>query len=332
MKKLLAILSIAFFGCNKADYISLSDSDKSTVMFAKNAGDGKLGTAAFNYIPDGSVTSEYVSFDTYTVRAKFDGPIAAPDDITVTYTIDKAAVAKFNAEQAALDPAFKPFTLLPDSTYKLAVTSDVIKKGEVYGSKVTDNVLTYPTKIDPAIFYILPIKISSTAYPSSVGTGTIFIYIIGNPLAGGYHDLGVRYNLTGAVGWAGPPADLILATAPGVPSVNPPGGVAVTTTYNYDVAAVPVDGQTISMDMGNIPDPAGGLAQYFVTGNADFSTISYDFSSTFKSGYSNIEKYIRGYRKPTPTQKPAFRLITKYNNATGGSGNDRLVDESFTHN
>jgi hypothetical protein len=331
MKKLLAVLAIASFGCNKADYISLKDTDKSTIMFAKNAGDGKLGTSAFNYIPTGSLTNEYVSLDDYTLRAKFDGPMVAPQDIPVTYSIDKAAVATFNAEQLKKDPAFKPFTLLPDSTYTLAITSDVIKKGEVYGSRTDSNLLVHPTKIDPAVFYLLPIKVSSSAYPSSAGTGTIFIYIIGNPLAGTYKDIGVRWNLTGAVAWAGPPADLVLATAQNVPSVNPPTTAAPAFTYDKNVPAIPVDGQTISMQFGNVPDPASGDAVYLITANATFTAITYDFTATFKAGYSNIDKYVRAYRPPSPTQKAAFRLVTKYNNATGGGGNDRIVDETFTH-
>jgi hypothetical protein len=92
-----------------------------------------------------------------------------------------------------------------------------------------------------------------------------------------------------------------------------------------------VDGQTVTLDMGNVPDPAGGLAQYFVTANLAFSAITYDFSGTFKSGYSNIDKYIRGYVAPSPTQKPAFRLFSKYNNTTAGAGNDRLIDQTFIH-
>jgi hypothetical protein len=84
--------------------------------------------------------------------------------------------------------------------------------------------------------------------------------------------------------------------------------------------------------MGNVPDPAGGAAYYFITGSPTFSTISYNFSSTFQAGYSNIDKFNRGYVPPSPTQKPAFRLVTHYNNSTGGAGNDRIIDETFLHN
>ena len=334
MKKLIAIVSIVSLvgaGCKKQpEYISLSNSDPSAVIFTENGGNPKL-FPKFNYVPDGSLTDEYISFHDYTIQTKFDGPIVAPSDLTVTYSIDAAAVAKFNTEGAAADPNFKPYTLLPSNQFQLLVTSDVIKKGEVYAPKVLNNLVTHPNLIDPSQFYLIPIKVTNSAYPSTTASSTIFIYIIGNPLAGGYHDFGVRWSLTGSVAWAGPPANLPLATAPGVPSVNPPTAAPPTFTYNYDEPGVPVDGQTITIDYGNVPDPAGGLAQYFITANAAFSAITFDFSSTFKAGYSNIDKYVRAYVAPSPTQKPAFRLVSKYNNATGGSGSDRLLDESFQH-
>jgi len=332
MKRILALLAVvSFFGCNKKDYISLSDSDPSVVMFTENGGLTK-SFPKVNYVPDGSLTDEYISFDDFTLKAKFNGPTTAPADVTITYSVDAAAVAKFNADGRAADPNWKDYELMPASNFSLLVTTDVIKKGEIYAPKVTDNLVTHPTLIDPSKFYVIPLKISSTAYPSASGSGTIFIYIIGNPLAGNYQDWGVRWNLTGAVAWGGPPAGLGLATSPGVPSVNPPTANPATYTFNFVDAAVPVDGQTVQIDYANVPDPVtGALASYFVTGNANFSAITFDFATTFKSGYSNIDKYIRGYVAPSPTQKPAFRLVSKYNNATGGSGNDRLVDESFTH-
>jgi Domain of unknown function (DUF1735) len=331
MKKIIAILAIiSFFGCNKSDEITLSSSDKSTVMFTEN-GAATKSFPKFNYLPDASLVDEYISFDHYTIKAKLDGPITAPEDITITYAIDPAAVAKFNSDGAAADPNWKPFAMLPASNFSLVVTSDVIKKGEVYAPTVTNNILTHPGLIDPSKFYVIPVKISSSSYASGIGSGTIFFYIIGNPLAGVYQDWGVRYNLTGSVAWGGPAAGLGLATAPGVPSVGPPGGAPVTTVYNYLQTAVPVDGQTVNLVMGNVPDPAGGGALYYITADASFANITLDFSGTFKSGYSNIAKYIRGYVAPSATQKPAFRLVTHYNNTTGGAGNDRIIDETFIH-
>jgi hypothetical protein len=233
MKKIIAILAIiSFFGCNKSDEITLSSSDKSTIMFTEN-GAAPKAFPKLNYVPDGSLTDEYISFADYTVKTKFDGPITAPEDITITYAVDPAAVAKFNADGAAADPNFKPYSLLPAAQFSLLVTSDVIKKGEVYAPKVTDNIVTHPPLIDPSKFYLIPIKVTSSSYPSSLSTGTIYIYIIGNPLAGAYQDWGVRYNYTGGVAWSGPPAGEGLATGPGgTATAGYPAGGSIQTTYN----------------------------------------------------------------------------------------------------
>jgi len=285
MKKLIAILAIiSFVSCKKTEYVSVNDSDPSSVIFTENGGAPKA-FPKFNYIPDGSLTDEYLSFHDFTIKAKLDGPIVAPQDITVTYSVDAAAVAKFNTEGAAADPNFKPYEILPASQFSLLVTSDVIKKGEVYAPKDVDNIVTHPGLIDPSKFYLIPIKITSSLYPSTSASNTIFFYIIGNPLAGIYQDWGIRYNYTGAVGWAGPPAAEGLATGPGgTVTANYPAGGTVQTTYNYLDGATPVDGQTVNIYFGNVPDPAGGTAEYYITANASFSAITYDFSTTFKLG------------------------------------------------
>lgn len=185
----------------------------------------------------------------------------------------------------------------------------------------------------------VPSTAGTATFPISFGgrncSVSLLVNVDSNPLAGVYQDWGVRYNLISTTSWSGPPAGLTLATAPGIPCINPPAPGscgAPSNTFIYNVTFSPVNSQTITGDFGNVPDPStSAQAAYYITGNTGFSLISYDFASTVVAGYSNIEKYIRGYIPPSPTQKPAFRLITKYNNATGGSGHDRIIDESFTH-
>ena len=253
----------------------------------------------------------------------------APSDITVTLAYDAAALAAYNAANPTT-----PYEKFPDSIYKFTQTTVTVKAGQTYSDLV--NIIVYPYKVNTSRSYMFPISITNASGVSISGNfGTIWYHIIGNPLSGDYQDYGQRFSLTGAVPWSGPAAGLGLATAPGVPCVNPPAPftcAAPTTTYNYITTFSPVDAQTVQGDMGNVPDPAGPLAQYYVTGNIGFSSISYNFSPTFNAGYSNIAKYIRGYVAPSPTQKPAFRLITQYNNTTGGAGNDRIIDETFLHN
>ncbi|MEO7263385.1 MAG: DUF1735 domain-containing protein [Ferruginibacter sp.] len=193
MKKLLALLTVVVvaFGC-KNDYVSLSGTDKSTVLFTENGGASKT-FPRFSYVPDGTLTDEYISFENYTIKTKFDGPIVAPADIAVTYSVDAAAVAKFNADGLAANPNWKAYAMLPASNFSLLVTSDVIKKGEVYAPKVTNNIVTHPQLIDGANNYVIPIKVTSS-YASALGSGTIFFTIIGNPLAGAYNVTGYFYH------------------------------------------------------------------------------------------------------------------------------------------
>ena len=198
MKKLLTILAIVSLGvgCKKDDYIKI-DGGPSTIKFVENGGAVK-SFPKINYVPDGTLTDEFISFDTYTLRAKLDGPVVAPEDITLTYSIDAAALAKFNAEGAASSPTWVPYELFPANTYSLLVTTDVIKKGEVYASNVVDNIVIHPNLLDPAKFYLLPIKVTSSnpAFPVSTTSGTIFFYVIGNPLAGSYQATGYFYHPT----------------------------------------------------------------------------------------------------------------------------------------
>ena len=263
--------------------------------------------------------------DTARFHVNYAATTTAPTDIVVTLAYDAAALAAYNAANPTAT-----YEKFPDSIYSFTQTRVTVKAGQSYSDLV--KLVVYPSKIDPSKSYMLPISITDAQGIRISGNfGTIYYHVIGNPLAGDYQDYGMRYNYTGAVPWSGPAAGLGLATAPGVPPAGVPAGYTATTTYNFVTTFSPVDAHTVQGTMGNVPDPAGGSAYYFVTGNTNFSSITYDFSNTFKSGYSNIDKFVRGYVPPSPTQKPAFRLITHYNNAAGGAGNDRIIDESFTH-
>ena len=268
--------------------------------------------------------------DTAYFRINYAATNVAATDVTVTLGFDAAALAAYNA--AFPNPA-NPYVKMPDSIYKFTQTSVVIKAGQNYSDLV--KLTVYPNKVDPSKNFMLPISITATTSGGISGNfGTIYYHFIGNPLAGPYQDYGVRWSMTGSVPWTGPAAGLGLATAPGVPCVIPPAPYACgvfTFTFNRVDVFAPVDGQTVSGTMGNVPDPSGGSAVWLVTGDASFANITVDVASTFRAGYSNIDLYTRAYVPPSATQKPAFRLVIKYNNTTGGAGNDRLVDQSFQH-
>jgi len=268
--------------------------------------------------------------DTASFRINYAATTAAPADVTVTLAIDDAARVAYNASHT------DQYIAMPSTFYNFTTTSVTVKAGQTYSDLV--KLAVYPFMFDPAKSYMLPITITGASGVNISGNfGTIYYHVIGNPLAGNYQDYGQRINYTGAVTMAAPPVGLALATAPGVPSFPVPAGGTVSNNYNLIEPFSPESAVTVSGVMGNVPDPAGGAALYYVSGgDAAFSFITYDFAATWYNsgsgtGYSNTEKYVRGYVAPSPTQKPAFRLITHYNNALGGAGADRIIDETFLH-
>lgn len=267
--------------------------------------------------------------DTAYFTLNYAATTVAPTDITVTMAYDAAALAAYVAQDTV--NRNNPYTKMPDSICKFLQTTQVIKAGQSYSDFV--KFIVYPNKVDPSKNYMFPITITSASgVKISTNFGTIYYHLIGNPLAGNYTTYGQRWNYTGSIPWAGPANSLALATAPGVPAAGVPAGGSVTFTKNGSTTTfAPVDGQTVAGVMANVPDPSGGAAYHFVTGNASFSAITEDVGATFKAGYSNIDVFSRAYVAPSPTQKPAFRLVVHYNNTTGGAGNDRIIDESFTH-
>jgi len=67
-----------------------------------------------------------------------------------------------------------------------------------------------------------------------------------------------------------------------------------------------------------------------ITGDATFANISVDYSQDLLNGSSSRQTFITNYVPPSPTQKASFHIYTHYNNAVGGGGNDRIMDELFT--
>lgn len=198
MKKILGLLSIAsvFAGCIKdPDYTVLTGQAMNAVRFSATSADGSFPTQL--YVPDLSADEEIISLDAN--RAKFEGSATAPEDIDLEYKINPAAIEKYNADNAS-DPAFKPFVIMPDSTYSIQVKNDIIKKGEVYAGNDSFNIIFYPQKINTTINYILPLTVTSSKYPTAPGTGTILYYLIGNPISGGYNWDFNRWNTSDGSG------------------------------------------------------------------------------------------------------------------------------------
>jgi hypothetical protein len=79
-------------------------------------------------------------------------------DMTITVSVDEAALEKYNADETAKDSHFVPFTLLPDSVYSIPSTSVSIPRGTLDASFV---VSLLSAKIDLGEQYMLPLVITN---------------------------------------------------------------------------------------------------------------------------------------------------------------------------
>jgi len=230
----------------------------------------------------------------------------APSDITVTLAYDAAALAAYNAANpTAINAKF------PDSIYRFTQTSVVIKAGQNYSAPV--KLTVYPYKVDPSKNYMFPISITDAGGNKISGNfGTIYYHFIGNPLAGTYNNVGTRYNYTGVVGYTGgaiPPATAGTAAC-GTPKVLAPLSSVVTTTYYANLGA------GTDRDYFFSYEPAVSL-----------TNVGVDFTQSFKDGISNIGIFIHTY---DPVLKK-IHILSTYNNLPGAAGNDRIVEETMTH-
>ncbi len=316
MKKIIIFLFVVvlFTGCIKDDITRVENTDTPVLKFSIVTPTSKY--PRISYSPNAGVAQEYLSFENNDIRVKLEGPILAPADVYLDFKTNPAGLTKLNADLVASDPSYKPFNLLPDSCFKIMVTKDTIRKGQQYAEKISQNILVYTQKIDPSVNYILPLTVTSSSYASAVGTGTIYYYIIGNPIAGTYNVAGGRYNCTvsGDQGWTlGPipasvPANFNFASIPSPKSLTPLSDTLVTT---------------FAANLG-----AGTNRDYFLGYNPARSTtdISFKLTQSFADGISNIRVFTHSY-------DPALKKITlvwTYNNQPGGVGNDRIISETFT--
>lgn len=259
--------------------------------------------------------------DTAYFRVNYAATTTAPTDISVTLSYDAAALAAYNAANPT-----GQYEVFPDSIWLKSAfpKTIVIKAGQSYSDPV--KLTVYPSKINTSKSYMLPITITSASGVNISGNfGTIWYHVIGNPLAGDYSLVGTRYNYSGSVPYSGPTSST---------NANIPAGFISTNNLTplSPKTALPVNAATVTMSFSNLGFGSGFEYGYLITGNnAAFTSITLGWNAAFTSANSNIDGFIMSYTAPTPTQKPKFRLVTHYNNALGGAGSDRIIDEDLVH-
>jgi hypothetical protein len=313
MKRFLIIIScviVVLTGCLKdkpnVDFSNLGQvAEISTASTAPTANEPASGLA---YISSANLTlpSAQTDPDTvwFTVNIASDNPPSK--DVPITLAVDQQALANYIA-----DPTHVQYEVFPDSTYTLPTLTGTVKA--VNKNRLdTFYVIFYPWKVSPAASYMLPLSITqATGCTISGNLATIYFHVVGNPLAGPYDVVGTRYNYVGVIGYNGGPI---------------PAGYTGTVASPSPKSASPLDPTDVVLDYANL---GGNGYQYVIHYDPSVSTtaITVTANSTLAAAVSNFKVTTQTY---DPTTK-IIHITSTYNNAAGGSGNDRVIDEVFTH-
>jgi len=316
-KSFLYILaaSALFTGCLKDDPNTNFANLEPLAEISTSSLNGNLGapSSGLDYFKQATLPS-FVSDDPFevTFNVNITGEYAPNKDINVTLAVDDNLRTSYNAGPKTQSNGVT-FDAMPDSVYTFATKTATIKAG----SRLAEFKVTFdPTKYDPSKSYLLPIKISdASGLKVSGNLGAIYIHNLGNKLAGVYTVKGTRWNYVGSVTWDGSPASLPV-----------PGNTGITNMGATKLAA-PNDTKTVELLFANV----GSDYRYQITWDGD-PTHSLSIGYTFSALYSNFQVVLVSFTPPDATHKAAFHIITHYNNALGGAGNDRIIDEDFTHN
>lgn len=84
--------------------------------------------------------------------------------VTATLALDTAYLNSYNATQAAADPDYVPFELMPDSTYSITSWDATIQPGHREDSLP---IKVFTDKLDASHAYILPLTIVKSSLPIS---------------------------------------------------------------------------------------------------------------------------------------------------------------------
>jgi len=235
MKK-IKIFSIIVFALSATGCLK----DKPNVDFSNITAIAEISSSSINPTKNGpssgldyfnQATLPYIGADTtfdVTFEVNITGEYPPTKDITVTVAVDDAKRVAYNSNLA---PA-NQFTLPADSNYSFPVKTAVVKAGTRL-AKFT--VTFFPKTLDPAKSYMLPITISdASGLIISGNLSTIYLHIIGNPLAGNYNWDYSRWNAQDSVSapFAGsPPGDVTTFVPVSANSFNVKTGYYVQPNY-----------------------------------------------------------------------------------------------------
>ncbi len=201
----LLSLVVAFTGSSCVKSVSgRTDFENLTPnVLIPDGGIANFGGAAILFPPTDPV-------DTAFFHLNYAATDVAPQDETITIGVDLDALAAYNALGG------NQYAIFPDSIYSFTTTAVTIKKGNNYSDLVP--LIMYPDKINLLNNYMLPISIKVAPAGSGIASNfkTIYYHLIGNPIAGVYNRLWVRYNNLAGTGSpaGGSPTNVLVPIAP----------------------------------------------------------------------------------------------------------------------
>lgn len=303
MKK-LKIFSIIVFalsavtGCLK---------DKPNVDFSNIAAIAEISSSNINPTKNGpssgldyfnQATLPYIGSDTafdVTFNVNIASEFPLNKDVTVTVAVDDAKRVAYNSNLAPEDQYVFP----ADSNYSFPVKTAIVKAGT---RLATFTVTFFGLTLDPVKNYMLPITLTDASGVTVSGNlSTIYIHSIGNLNAGPYSVIGTRTNYKG-------PA-----------SAGVVGGIADLSTLSPKTGA-PENANIIDIDYANL-----GPSHYIITFNADGTAVtSVKVDDIFTASVSNFAIDLFTYDLATRT----IHIKSHYTNS---AGDDRVIEEFFTH-
>jgi hypothetical protein len=239
--------------------------------------------------------------DTTIFRVDYAAVNVAPANEVVTLSLDTAAVAAYNAANGLTGSL--AYQVMPDSLFSFTTTQVTVAAGQTYSPAVP--FVVFPYKINPAVSYMMPIKITGGANGATISGnyGEIYYHAIGNVYAGAYEEYWSRWNQTDSSGGA---------------------ATAYSGYYQFDVGTVtfapnsPTEIQTTSLGTGetdiiDFTDNAGVYSNFTV-------------SIPFLSGLTSIGPGV--FTNATVTQLPnaVFEISFPYVN---GTGSPRFIVNKF---
>jgi hypothetical protein len=245
-----------------------------------------------------AATLPYIGADT-TFNVTFDVNIASEfpptKDVTVTLAINDSKRTAYNSNLAPEDQ----YVLPADSNYSFPIKTAIIKAG----SRLAKFTVTFfGLTLDPAKNYMLPITLTDASGVTISGNlSTIYIHSIGNPNAGAFSVTGTRTNYTGSSSGG------VVASVVDLSTLSPK-------------TATPENGTVINIYYANL-----GPSHYIITFNADGTALTnVVVDSDFAASVSNFGIDLFTYDLASKT----IHIKSHYTNSVG---NDRVIEEFFTH-